>query len=168
MTVTEFLKSHVPFLAGLTDDQANYLARAAEQLPFKKGQTVIFQGVTVDGLHVVASGKVSVLVRLDKKKDPVQVAQLGPGDVFGETSVVEFTTASATIKSAEDNTLLFMIPETLFKKLLDTDEDLKTRTLALIEQRRKGRPEPKKPGGRPKEPSPAADAEPPKDGGKAA
>jgi CRP-like cAMP-binding protein len=162
MTVTEFLKSHVPFLKGLTEDQANYLARASEQLPFKKGQTVIFQGVTVDGLHVVAAGKVSVLIRPDKKKEAVQVAQLGPGEVFGETSLVEFTTASATIKSLEDNTLLFMIPEALFRKLLETDDELKTRTMTLIEERRKTRPETKKPGAKPKDSAPPKDAEPPK------
>ncbi|HVE12713.1 MAG TPA: cyclic nucleotide-binding domain-containing protein, partial [Elusimicrobiota bacterium] len=140
MTVTEFLKDNVPFLQGLTEEQAGALARAAEQLPFKKGQTVIFQGSTVDGLHVVASGQVSVMIRPDKgRKEMLQVALLGPGDVFGESSIVEFTTAAATIKSAADDTLVFMIPESVFTSLLESDEALRERTLALIAARRKGR-----------------------------
>ena len=139
MTVTEFLKTRVPFLQGLTDDQASYLARSAEQKPFTKGQTVIFQGVTVEGLHVVAQGKVTVHVRSDKKKETLQVAELGPGEIFGEASIVDLVTAAATIKSATDDTLIFIIPETAFNKILATDEGLKARTVALIEARRQGR-----------------------------
>ena len=91
MTVTEFLKQSVPFLAGLTEDQAHFLAKSAEQLVYRKGQTVIFRGVTVDGLHVVANGKVTVHAKVGKEFQ--QVAELGPGDVFGETSIIEMTVA---------------------------------------------------------------------------
>jgi CRP-like cAMP-binding protein len=137
VTVTEFLKGHVPFLSGLTDDQAAYLARSAEQKSFGKGQTVIFQGVTVDGLHVVAQGKVTVFVRPPKSKEAVQVAQLGPGDIFGEASVVDFTTATATIKAAENDTLVFVIPEAAFNKILAIDDDFKAKIVGLIEARKK-------------------------------
>ena len=140
MTITEFLKDGVPFLAGITEDQASYLARAAEQKPVPSGHTVIFQGATIDGLYVIAAGKVSVYVRSVKKRELVKVAELGPGEVFGETSVVEFTTAGATIKSASADTLVFLIPELDFRKILDTDPELKSRTLALIEERRKSQP----------------------------
>ena len=136
MTVTEFLKNNVPFLRGITDDQALYLAKAVEQKPFKAGQTVIMKGVSVDGLHIVAQGKVSVHVRTDKSKELVKVAELGPGDVFGETSIVEFSMATATIKSLTDDTLVFILSETPFRKLIATDKDLEKRLLALIESRR--------------------------------
>lgn len=148
MTVTEFLRDHVPFLKGLTDDQAMYLAKAAEQITFRKGQTVIFRGVTVDGLHVVAAGKVTVHAKVNR--DIVQVAELGPGDAFGETSIIEMTVAGATIKSAEDDTLIFVIPEDAFKNIMKTDKDFETRVLALIAERkasneaRKNAPQPPK------------------------
>lgn len=135
MTVTEFLREHVPFLSGLTEDQAHYLAKAAEQIVFRKGQTVIFRGVTVDGLHVVAAGKVTVHAKVNR--DVVQVAELGPGDVFGETSIIEMTVAGATIKAAEDETLLFVIPEDSFKKIMKTDPDFEKRVLELIAERKK-------------------------------
>ena len=136
MTVTEFLKTKVPFLQGITDDQALYLAKSAEQRPYRMGQTILMRGVSVDGLHIVAQGKVSVHVKADKSKDLVKVAELGPGDVFGETSIIEFCMASATIKAQTDDTLVFVISEELFRKLVAIDSDLEKRLLALIESRR--------------------------------
>jgi len=137
MTVTEFLKTLVPFLSGLSEEQAHALAVAAQQISFTKGQTVLFKGVTVDGLHIVASGKVSVYVRPEKSKPPVMVAQLGPGEIFGETSILEMGTAGATIKAAEDDTLIFLIPQDAFRGILDQNAEFRERALALIEARKK-------------------------------
>lgn len=134
MTVTEFLQTKVPFLSGLTEDQARYLAQAAEQLTFHKGQTVIFRGVTVDGLHVVAAGLVTVHAKVGK--EVMKVAELGPGDVFGETSIIEMSVAGATIKAADDDTLLFVIPEEAFKKMLATDKEFDARVKAVIAARK--------------------------------
>lgn len=136
MTVTDFLKSSVPFLNGITEDQAAYLAKAAEQNSYKMGQTVIFKGVSVEGLHVVAQGKVSVHIKPPKAKEMIKVAELGPGEVFGETSIMEFTMATATIRSQANDTLIFVLPQAPFRKILETDPDLKTRTMALIEARK--------------------------------
>jgi CRP/FNR family transcriptional regulator len=135
MTVTEFIRTQVPFLTGLTEDQALYLAKGIEQKPYRSGQTIVFKGVSVEGLHIVAQGRVSVHVKPDKK-DWVKVAELGPGDVFGETSIMEFAMAGATIKSMKDDTLIFVIPQETFRKLLATDPELEKRTVALIEQRK--------------------------------
>ncbi len=137
MTVTEFLKDHVPFLKGLSEEVAHELAKAAKQLRFGMGKTIIFKGVSVDGLHVVAQGKVSVHVKVPPKNNWVQVAKLGSGEVFGERSIVEFTMATATIKSAADDTLLFVLPEGTLASMMEKDAAFKERTLALIEKRRK-------------------------------
>jgi CRP-like cAMP-binding protein len=152
MTITEFIVNHVPFLKGLTEEQAKVLAAAVEQRTFKSGQTVIFKGVTVDGLHVVATGKVAVFVRPDRNKEWVKVAELGPGDIFGERSIVEFTTATATIKGSAPETLIFVIPQGAFVSLLDSDPGLKARVLTLIESRAP------KPAAKPGAAAPAAPA----------
>ena len=68
MTVTEFLKTAVPFLSGISDEQAKSLATAATQLNCKRGHTILLKGVTVEGLHVVATGKVSVWIKPEKNK----------------------------------------------------------------------------------------------------
>lgn len=157
MTVTEFLQTKVAFLAGISAEQAKTLATKAEQTSYKKGQTILFKGVSVEGLHVIATGKVSVHAKSEKSKDWVKVAELGPGDVFGETSIVEFAMAGATIKCDADGTLLFVIPQELFTDLMAADPAFKQRVIALIESRR-----PKKKAEEPGTAAPAA-APPPAD-----
>jgi CRP-like cAMP-binding protein len=137
MTVTEFLKTKVPFLSGLNDEQARALATAVEQLSCCRGQTILFRGVTVDGLHVVATGQVSVWVKPDQHRPAVVVAQLGPGEVFGETSILEMSTAGATVKAAEDQTLIFVIPQDAFRAILEQNEEFRARAQALVAARKK-------------------------------
>ncbi|PCI32584.1 MAG: hypothetical protein COB53_12475, partial [Elusimicrobia bacterium] len=139
MTITEFLETKVPFLEGIPNEQAAFLAKKAEQQPFKKDSTIIFMGTSVEGLHIIAQGKVAVSVRPKKGKPLEKVAELGPGEVFGETSIIEFKMAGAQIKSAADNTLVFVIPQNAFREMLDQNPDFKKRTLSLIEERQKGR-----------------------------
>lgn len=140
MTVTEFLHQHVPFLKGISQEQARSLAVSAEQRPYKSGQSILMRGVTVDGLHVIAAGQVAVYARTEKSKDAVEVARLGPGEVFGESSILEFTVAGATVKCSADQTLVFVIPEDAFREVLAADPALRERTLALIESRRAKKP----------------------------
>lgn len=137
MTVTEFLQTRVPFLEGLSEDQARSLAEVAEQTQYNNGQTVLFRGTTVDGLYVIASGKVSVWVKPEKAKALSQVAELGVGDVFGETSIIELGTAGATIKASEDATLIFCIHQDAFRGVLEANEQFRARASALIESRKK-------------------------------
>lgn len=143
MTVTEFLQKHVPFLAGVTDAQAKTMATKAEQKRYKKGQTVLFKGVSVEGLHVMAMGKVSVHIKPEKSKEWLKVAELGPGDVFGEMSIVEFAMAGATVKAETDDTLIFIIPQDLFTEMMEADAAFKAKVTQLIEARRPKAPPPK-------------------------
>jgi len=138
MTVTEFLKDHVPFLKGLQDNQVAYLAQGAQQVSFKKGQTILFKGVSVEGLHVIAQGKASVHAKIDPGKPLQRVAELGPGDVFGEMSILDFCMAGATIKCEANDTLLFVIHQDLFRKLIEADPTIKGRVEALIASRKAG------------------------------
>ena len=139
MTITEFLQTAVPFLEGIPPELTVILAKKIVQESFKKGQTVIFAGTSVEGLHIVAQGKVSVMIRPGKGKPFEEVAALGPGEVFGETSIVEFKMPGAQIKCSEDETVVFIIPQNAFREILDQNPDFKERTLKLIENRQSQR-----------------------------
>ena len=144
MTVTEFLNTQVAFLSGITQEQAVFLSSQAQQLSFNKGQTVVFAGTTVEGLHVMAMGKVGVFVKPKKGAAAAQVAELGPGEVFGETSIIEMGTAGATIKASEDNTVIFVLPQDAFRQILEQNAEIKARAEALIASRKK-KPSPPSP-----------------------
>ena len=135
MDAMTFLRERVPLFAGVTDENLAALAEASIILPFKAGQTILFKGATVDGLHAVISGKADVYVR-STNKTAVRVAELVCGDVFGEMSIVEMGTAGATIKASEDDTLVLMIPQESFRHVLQQDEAFAVRVNVLITARR--------------------------------
>ena len=130
-----FLREGVALFAGVTDENLDALVSAAVMLPFRAGQTILFKGATCDGLHVIVTGKVGVYVK-STNKTLVRVAELGAGEVFGEMSIVEMGTAGATIKSEENDTMIMMVPQDAFRRVLQQDEGFAVRVNMLITGRR--------------------------------
>ena len=135
MDALTFLRDHVSLFAGVNEENLAALAGSSELLSFNAGQTILFKGATVDGLHVVVSGRADVYVKASTKA-LVRVAELGPGEVFGEMSVVEMGTAGATIKASEQGAVVLMIPQESFRRVLQQDEGFAVRVNMLIVSRR--------------------------------
>lgn len=136
-----FLKDYTPLFVGVADKHLERLAVASTLQAFKNGQTVLFQGITVDALHVLCMGRLSVQVKVPGR-GLTTVAELEPGDVFGETSIFEMGTAGATIKASADDTCILVIHQDAFRLLLAEDPSFVERVEALIAARR---PPPKTP-----------------------
>lgn len=135
MDAITFLRERVSLFAGVSDENLNSLAAASSLNSYNKGHIVLFKGETVDGLHIVETGKVGVFVK-PPYKPPIQVAELGSGDVFGEISIVEMGTAGATVKVCENDTLVLMIPQEAFRHVLQQDEAFAVRVNTLINARK--------------------------------
>ncbi len=135
MDAMTFLRERVALFTGVTDENLAALAESSVLLPFNAGQTILFKGATVDGLHAVVSGKAGVYVK-STNKTMVLVAELASGEVFGEMSIVEMGTAGATIKALENDTLALMIPQEAFRHVLQEDEAFATRVNRMIATRR--------------------------------
>ena len=131
MDAKTFLGSQVPLFAGISDEHLTNLAVSSELKQFKSGQTVLFQGMTVDGLHVVAVGKVTIHAKA-AGKGVIQVAELGPGQIFGETSILEYGTASAAVKAAQDGTYVLVIPQDAFRRLVAESPEFVARLKAMM------------------------------------
>jgi len=71
------------------------------------GEVVITQGGPGDGLFVVLAGEVEVL------RDGVLTSTLGPGDVFGEMSLLDGVPANATVRTVRRTSLLRLPPSEL-------------------------------------------------------
>ena len=119
LSVEEFFKQKVPFFSGLTDAELHFLAESAEETSFKAGRSIIMQGMTMDGLFVIETGKVAVWIK-PKSAVSTQVGTLSPGDIFGERTVVELGVAGATIKALEE-TFVYLIRQDAFVKLMADD-----------------------------------------------
>lgn len=135
MDALTFLREHVSLFSGVSDENLAALARSSALLQFKAGQTILFKGATVDGLHVVVSGSAGVYVK-STGKTMVRVAELGAGEVFGEMSIVEMGTAGATIKGEGDGAVVLMIPQESFRHVLQQDEAFAVRVNMMITSRR--------------------------------
>jgi len=76
-------------------DRASLMSRF-ETRSFKRGQRLVTHDEETEGLFLIASGAVKVVGR-DADGDELQVAELGPGDVVGEISLVLRRPATADV-----------------------------------------------------------------------
>lgn len=135
MDALTFLRERVELFAGVSEEHLTNLAVGSSLAVYKNGQTILFKGATVDGLHVMCVGKAGVFVK--PPSQPVtMVAELKSGDVFGETSIIECGIAGATIKAVEDGTYVLTIPQEAFRALLGEDPAFVAKVKAMIAARK--------------------------------
>lgn len=74
---------------------------------YDQGGIVFFEGEYGDCLYDIQQGRVGVY--LDYNSERRLVAELGPGDYFGEVAIIEICPRNATIVALENNTILQLI-----------------------------------------------------------
>lgn len=73
---------------------------------YESGSIIVCEGQEAPGLFLIVSGKVEVLKKEDL--DQVKLATLGPGDVFGEISLLMRRPSTAAVVAVESTALLFL------------------------------------------------------------
>ena len=82
----------VPLFSGLSQRQLKQLARGFKEREFRPGTSMVRQGeMSGVGFFVITGGEASVSV------DGTEVAKLGPGDHFGELTLISEQVRSATV-----------------------------------------------------------------------
>ncbi len=88
--------SELPLLQRLNDESRALLLSVARPVSFAKGARLVRHGQAARGAFVVRSGTAEAQVSLPGG-DPITVAEIGPGSVFGETALLERGICSATV-----------------------------------------------------------------------
>jgi CRP-like cAMP-binding protein len=120
----ELLRRH-PLFVRLTSEQLVRFARAGELEAFRPGEDVVVEGTLGDAMYLILTGSCAV------SKGGRNLATLYPGEFFGEMSLVEPATRSATVVAAEP-AQLFRLPHFVLQNLLEEDPQAFTQVLVAI------------------------------------
>jgi uncharacterized membrane protein len=93
--------SQIPLFSRLTDDERAALSRSMHRRSFAPNQTIFWIGDEGEDLFLVISGRVSVTVP-SEQGEHVAVATLGPGELFGEISLLDAGPRTATVRALTD------------------------------------------------------------------
>ncbi len=92
------LLDRVPVFRGMSGEELLQLLAAAEKCTFAGGDTILREGSTGAWLYVLIEGQVSVRKSAPgRQAEPAELASLGPGDSFGEMSLVDQALRSASV-----------------------------------------------------------------------
>ena len=110
-----FLRN-VPIFADLEEKELQKIAKLGTRQKYKKGNIVVIEQESGAALFVIISGKVKV-VRTDEDGREVILSMFGPGEFFGEMSLLDGMARSASVV-ATVKAELFMIHRRDFLELL--------------------------------------------------
>lgn len=111
----------IPMFSGLSREVMARLAASCLERDLAPGEVVVKEGTLGRELYVIASGKVEVVMGAGGPKEIV-LATLGPGEFFGEMSVVECRARVATVRAMEA-TVLFSLNRADLLKLFEKAPD---------------------------------------------
>lgn len=94
------LLAATPLFDGVDPDGLAGIAARTVEVAFEPGQVIARQGDVGSGLFIVASGSVRVV------RDGETLATLGPGEFFGELSVLDGRPRTAQVLAAEPTVCL--------------------------------------------------------------
>jgi CRP/FNR family cyclic AMP-dependent transcriptional regulator len=123
----------VPMFAGLLPDEVTALTRQASLRSYRKHTLLMQKGDEASVLYVVLSGRVKAFSTDDNGKEIV-LNELGPGDVVGELAVLDGSTRTASVITAESCRCL-AIPKAAFQAFLRARPDVALRLLTTLAER---------------------------------
>lgn len=112
--------------------QDEFLALAAflEKKTYPKGHSIFVQGDKGEFMAFIIDGIVEIIKDVSDERDAI-VVTLGPGNNFGELSLIDKEPRSASALAKEDVTLL-LLNRNKYKKMLDKDPKLANKVLEEI------------------------------------
>src|SRR4030081_1508235 len=89
-----------------------------QRINYRAGDIVIKQGTEGDYFYVVVAGKCVVTRETPLNKEGIKLAELGPGDSFGEEALIAEAKRNATVTMSTEGTLM-RLGKTDFQALLN-------------------------------------------------
>jgi len=117
------LLQRIELFANLHEDELDALGDRIEQRRFRDRETLIAAGEPGESMFILVEGLVYVFVNTGEGDEQVKVAQIVPGNFFGEMSLLTGEPRSATITAASD-TIVYEIRKEHISALLGARPEL--------------------------------------------
>jgi CRP-like cAMP-binding protein len=116
--------------AGLDEAAIDELGRKARLRSFRRGDTVFLAGEPGDSLYAVVSGLVKLFLTSARGEELV-LATAGPGDAFGELSLIDEGGRSTSAEAVEPSSLL-VVDRTSFIDFIHERPEVVDRLLVTL------------------------------------
>lgn len=130
----EEILRRVSLFSELPDDAIATLANASRLRRYLSNEFVMRRGDEGSELYVIESGRVSVSVGADGEPERI-ICHLGPGEFFGEMSLLLGEPRNATIRAVQECELL-VVDKPAMAAVFERTPDLTARVSELVERRR--------------------------------
>lgn len=127
------IMERVPLFQKLEPRQLKHIASQFADRAFETGQEIVKQGQGGMGLFIVVSGHAQA-VRARVDGDRVIVNEFGPGDFFGEMSLLDEGPRTASVIATEPTRCLVLVAWD-FHSVLKNDPDVALLVLQSVAQR---------------------------------
>lgn len=99
-----YFLSNLPMFSELNGRELNVLERMVHQRNYRELEVVFEEGDPGTGMYMIRSGGVSITAKHAQGEE--ELARLGPGDFFGETTLTAPAPRSATARTTEKSELI--------------------------------------------------------------
>jgi len=97
----------VPLFGRLPLEDLKRIADSTGQTSYRQGTVIYHQGELSTTLYVIESGRVALLTK-DGKAESQVISHLGPGDFFGERSLLTGRPRETSVQAVEDTRFLYL------------------------------------------------------------
>jgi CRP-like cAMP-binding protein len=118
----------VPIFANCSAEEIAAITAVAQESFFQPGQIIVTQGTPGQAFYLILTGRVEIL------RDGTSLGAFGPGDFFGEMSLLDQAPRSATIRAIEQTECL-MLSSWDFKGLLERYPSIAIKLLEVLSRR---------------------------------
>ena len=129
---TQTLKA-VPFFTQLSDRELDVVRAVASEKTYPKNAVVLTEGEMGDSLFMIQSGKVKVFIG-DEDGREIILKILGPGDFFGEMSMIDKQPRSASVTTTEPSTFL-VLTHAGFERCVEQQPRIGNLVMQMLAQR---------------------------------
>ena len=113
----------------LTDAELEIVMKKVFEKPYKKGATLFVEGMPGEVLYIVTEGGVEITKKT--KGGDTTIAQIGPGEIVGEMSLIDAGVRTASGKTNMDSKLV-VITKKSFTDILESDPAIAAKILMAL------------------------------------